>query len=95
MTIPQALREEPHIEPGEYVTLRPLMSGIFELDNEGALLVNLLSGFGLFGLPGGQLRPDSLHLLVSVLTFPVHALQATAEHVGRDGWNGSDEPACV
>lgn len=28
MTIPQTLREELDIEPGDYVTLRPLMGGI-------------------------------------------------------------------
>jgi AbrB family looped-hinge helix DNA binding protein len=28
MTIPQTLREDLHIEPGDYVTLRPLMGGI-------------------------------------------------------------------
>jgi AbrB family looped-hinge helix DNA binding protein len=28
MTIPQALREDLEIEPGDYVTLRPLMGGI-------------------------------------------------------------------
>lgn len=28
MTIPQALREDLDIEPGDYVTLRPLMGGI-------------------------------------------------------------------
>ena len=28
MTIPQALREQLDIEPGDYVTLRPLMGGI-------------------------------------------------------------------
>ena len=28
MTIPQTLREDLHIEPGDYVALRPLMGGI-------------------------------------------------------------------
>jgi hypothetical protein len=46
--------------------LRALLLSIFhfELGDESTLLVNLPSGFYLSGLRGGQLRLDSLHLLV-------------------------------